>query len=63
MDKLLESSGASESYARRYLNFLANLGYVVKRPTGWAVLDKAIKQAKPVLFHRRKEDAGGRDSV
>ena len=26
MDKLLESSGASESYARRYLNFLAGLG-------------------------------------
>ena len=63
MDLILKNSGATENYARCYLNFLAGLGYVAKRPTGWAVLEKAIKQAKPVLFHRRREDANRRKSA
>jgi DeoR/GlpR family transcriptional regulator of sugar metabolism len=59
LDKLIESSGAEESYVRRYLRFLARLGYVTKRPTGWAVLDKAMNDARPPLFKQRQEAANG----
>jgi len=58
-EKILEASGAEVSYVRRYLRFLAGLGYVDERPTGWAVLEKAMGQAQPPLFNQRKEAANG----
>jgi len=58
-EKILESSGAEVSYARRYLRFLAALGYVDERPTGWAVLEKAMSQAQPPIYNQRKEAANG----
>ena len=59
LDNILEASGAEVSYARRYLRFLAALGYVDERPTGWAVLEKAMSQAQPPIYNQRKEAANG----
>lgn len=43
------------SYARRYLNFLEGLGFIQKRFSGYAVLDKAMKQARAPRYNQRAE--------
>jgi hypothetical protein len=47
-------SGASPDYVRKYVASLVRLGYVERRPTGLAVLEKAMTQARaPICAYKR----------
>ncbi|UQZ89560.1 hypothetical protein C4J81_10230 [Deltaproteobacteria bacterium Smac51] len=54
-EEVVRIAEVDESYARRYINFLESLGYVAKRMSGIAVLDKAMKQAKAPRYNQRQE--------
>ena len=56
VDEVQILSGVSADYLKRYITFLERQGYVVRRPTGLAVLDKAMKRADTPLFNRRETE-------
>ena len=54
-EEVIRIAEVDASYARRYLNFLAGLGYVERRFSGYAVLDKAMKQPRAPRYNQRQE--------
>jgi hypothetical protein len=61
-DEARRIAEVEERYFRRYVRFLESEGYVARRPTGLAVLDKAMNHAETPLFVRADKkalDAGG----
>ena len=56
VDEVQILSGVSADYLKRYITFLERQGYVARRPTGLAVLDKAMKRADTPLFKRRETE-------
>ena len=61
-DSLVTLSQASPDYVRKYLYFLEQQGYVVKRQTGIAVLDKTLKRIDPPIWTYRPKKGGKRAS-
>lgn len=60
LDEVIRLAEAEASYVRRYIRFLEDLGFVQRRASGVAVLDKAMKQAGAPRFNQRRP-AGGAD--
>lgn len=54
-EKVIQIAEVDESYARRYFAYLAGLGYIERRPSGWAVLEKAMKQPQAPQYNQRQE--------
>ncbi len=58
LDEAVRLAEVDPSYARRYVRHLEGLGYVARRPTGLAVLEKAMKQAEAPHYNQREGKHG-----
>jgi hypothetical protein len=56
VDRVQILSGVSADDLDRYITFLERQGYVAKRVTGLAVLDKALKRADAPIYNRRETE-------
>jgi hypothetical protein len=50
VEDIILLSEVPKAYAMKYIRVLENLGFVASRPTGLAVLDKAMKQVEAPVF-------------
>ena len=54
LEELLSISEAAPDYLQRYGRCLEKDNFIARRATGWAVLDKAMKQADAPIYQLRK---------